>query len=94
MATRYMDVVVTSGIATGHAADVEKIKTFRTSCGDTALAIASGITLDNVKDYVEDADLLMVATGINFKDDFYNIDPKKLKNLMDSIKSTGVKYEF
>lgn len=94
LATRYMDVVVTSGIATGYAADVEKIKTFRTSCGDTALAIASGITLDNVKDYVEDADLLMVATGINFKDDFYNIDPKKLKNLMDSIKSTGVKYEF
>ena len=94
LATRYMDVVVTSGIATGHAADVEKIKTFRTNCGDTALAIASGITLDNVKDYVEDADLLMVATGINFKDDFYNIDPKKLKNLMDSIKSTGVKYEF
>ena len=86
LATSYMDVVVTSGIATGHAADVTKIKTFRTSCEDTALAIASGITLDNVKNYIEDADLLMVATGINCKDDFYNIDPKKLKGLTDSIK--------
>ena len=83
IATRYMDVVVTSGVATGHAADVGKIDTFRTHCRDTALGLASGITAENAKQYADAVDLFMVATGINFDGDFYNIDPDRLKHLMD-----------
>ncbi|MFQ3211113.1 MAG: putative TIM-barrel enzyme, partial [Oceanospirillaceae bacterium] len=85
IASNHMDIVVTSGIATGHAADVGKIKTFRKSCGDTALAVASGITPENVAEYIDEVDLFMVATGINLDGDFYNIDPNKLKNLMSVI---------
>jgi predicted TIM-barrel enzyme len=85
LAGNHMDIVVTSGIATGHAADVGKIKTFRASCGDTALAVASGITPDNAYQYINDVDLFMVATGINLDGDFYNIDANKLKSLIDSI---------
>ncbi|QGX98781.1 adenine phosphoribosyltransferase [Roseovarius faecimaris] len=83
IATRYMDVVVTSGVATGHAADVGKIETFRENCGDTALGLASGITPENAAQYADAVDLFMVATGINFEGDFYNIDPDRLKRLMD-----------
>ena len=83
IATRYMDVVVTSGVATGHAADVGKIEIFRDSCGDTALGLASGITPENAAQYADAVDLFMVATGINFEGDFYNIDPDRLKRLMD-----------
>lgn len=83
LATRYMDVVVTSGIATGHAADVGKIETFREHCGDTALGLASGITPENAAQYADAVDLFMVATGINHEGDFYNIDPSRLKRLMD-----------
>ena len=82
IAPRYMDVVVTSGVATGHAADVGKIETFRTECGDTALGLASGITPDNAAQYADAVDLFMVATGINFDGDFYNIDPARLSRLM------------
>lgn len=82
IATRYMDVVVTSGVATGHAADVGKIETFRMHCGDTALGLASGITPDNAAQYADAVDLFMVATGINFDGDFYNIDPARLSHLM------------
>ena len=89
LASKHMDIIVTSGIATGHAADVDKIKTFRKSCGETVLAVASGITPDNVGKYVHDVDLFMVATGINFDCDFYNIDPNKLKNLINAIESKG-----
>ncbi|MEM1164520.1 MAG: adenine phosphoribosyltransferase, partial [Pseudomonadota bacterium] len=46
-ATQFMDVVTTSGVATGEAADLGKIATFREAAGDTALAIASGITPEN-----------------------------------------------
>ena len=83
IATRYMDVVVTSGVATGHAADVGKIETFRENCGDTALGLASGITPENAAQYADAVDLFMVATGINFEGDFYNIDPDRLKRLMN-----------
>ena len=82
IATRHMDVVVTSGVATGHAADVGKIEIFRENCGDTALGLASGITPDNAAHYANAVDLFMVATGINFDGDFYNIDPDRLKHLM------------
>jgi predicted TIM-barrel enzyme len=83
IAKGYMDVVVTSGIATGHAADVAKIETFRTHCGSTALGLASGIAPQNAAQYADKVDLFMVATGINFDGDFYNIDPDRLKQLMD-----------
>lgn len=82
IASNYMDVVTTSGIATGHSADLEKITTFRDACGDTALALASGITPDNVASYMPHVDAVLVATGINLTDDFYNIDPEKLATLM------------
>lgn len=83
IATNYMDVVVTSGVATGHAADVGKIDTFRKHCGETALGLASGITPQNAAQYAGAVDLFMVATGINYDGDFYNIDPARLKHLMD-----------
>jgi predicted TIM-barrel enzyme len=86
IACNHMDVVLTSGVATGHAADVNKIKTFRDNCGDTALGLASGITPENAVQYIDDVDLFMVATGINFEGDFYNIDPERLSTLMTLTK--------
>lgn len=83
IATRYMDVVTTSGIATGHSADIGKIETFRRACGETPVALASGISPDNIAEYMPWVDAVLVATGINIKDDFYNIDPVRLATLMD-----------
>lgn len=83
IATNYMDVVVTSGVATGHAADVGKIEIFREHCDETVLGLASGITPQNAAQYADAVDLFMVATGINYEGDFYNIDPERLKQLMD-----------
>ena len=47
----------------------------------------------NVKEYIKNVDLFMVATGINFDNDFYNIDPNKLNKLMNVIKNDGENYE-
>ena len=81
LAVAHMDVVTTSGKATGQEADVDKIAAFRRGVGDAPLAIASGITPDNAANYAE-ADCFMVATGINVEGDFYNIDAKRLARLM------------
>ena len=88
-ATRFMDVVTTSGIATGIEADISKIKIFRSNISDNVLAIASGITVDNAKMY-SIADCFMVATGINYENDFYEIDHKKLSKLLLVCRKIGI----
>ena len=91
IAARFMDVVTTSGVATGQEADTSKISTFRRSVGETALALASGITPDNAPSY-RDVDCFLVATGINHDGDFYNIDAQRLARLMkiaDELKLDG-----
>lgn len=84
----FMDVVTTSGVATGQEADLSKIETFRDAIGDTPLALASGITPDNAHAYRE-VDCFMVATGINETNNFYDIDPIKLAQLMQITRDLG-----
>ena len=84
----FMDVVTTSGIATGHSADLGKLAEFRGALPDRPIALASGITSDNATDY-DMVDCFMVATGINFKNDFYNIDPARLSQLVDVCRDMG-----
>ncbi|WP_338549623.1 adenine phosphoribosyltransferase [Roseovarius phycicola] len=78
----WMDVVTTSGLATGIEADDKKIATFRAAIGDKPLALASGISPENAHRYRE-VDCFMVATGINYEDNFYDIDPARLRRLLD-----------
>ena len=85
IASQYMDVVTTSGTATGNPADIKKIHQFRAALPDTPLALASGITPHNAFNYSM-VDCFMVATGINVTDDFYTIDPDKLRLLISRCK--------
>ena len=81
-AIQHMDVVTTSGVATGEEANHDKIDAFRRGVGEHTLALASGITPKNAKTYNQ-VDCFMVATGINKTNDFYYIDPKKLGRLIE-----------
>lgn len=90
IAGQHMDVVTTSGIATGKAADVGKVEVFRQACRDSPLAVASGVTPDNAADYAGMVDCFVVATGINHKGDFYNIDRMRLRRLMAICRKAGV----
>lgn len=87
IAAHYMDVVTTSGSQTGMAADLSKIKAFRRALNDRALGLASGVTPENAIDYSPYVDAFLVATGINRTNDFYNIDPARLKQLISICKS-------
>lgn len=88
LATHYMDAVCTSGVATGKEAAPEKIDTFRKAIGEHTMALASGVTPDNAKVY-KAVDCFLVSTGINMKDDFYNIDALKLRSLMNITRTLG-----
>ena len=88
LAARYMDVVTTSGPAAGQAAEVEKIAVMKQALGDHALAIASGVTPENVADYMSHADCFLVATGISRN--FEELEPSRVKALMEAVKdNTG-----
>ena len=84
----FMDVITTSGVATGKEADVGKIKTFRAAIGDRPLALASGISPENAMAY-RDVDCFMVATGINEPGNFYDIDPERLAKLTAICRGIG-----
>ncbi len=84
----FMDVVTTSGIATGDAPKISKITTFRSALPDTPIAVASGITPENAAEYAM-VDCFMVATGINVTNDFYNIDPEKLGLFISACRKMG-----
>ena len=88
-AVRYMDAVTTSGAATGRSAEVSKIRAFRNGCEDWALAVASGVTPDNANAYAGLVDAILVATGINRRGDFYNIEPMRLRRLLAACRDAG-----
>lgn len=82
-----VDVVTTSGPATGHPPSAEKVQAMRASlvaaCGDHALAIASGITPENVEPFLPYVNAFLVATGIETS--FGEFDPGRVKALADTI---------
>jgi predicted TIM-barrel enzyme len=86
VAARYIDVVTTSGPGTGKAASREKIAAMKRGLGDAPLAIASGITPENVSDYSDLVTFFLVATGISRS--FTELDPERVKALMDAVGQT------
>lgn len=89
IAAGWMDVVTTSGIATGEEADDTKVTTFRAAIGDRPLALASGVTPENARRYA-DVDCFMVATGVSLPGNFYDIDPRLLAQLMAETRRLGL----
>lgn len=63
-ATLATDVATTSGVGTGRPADVQKIKDIRKFLGDHPMAIASGVSAQNIDNYKGLADYLLVASSI------------------------------
>lgn len=82
-ALRFVNVITTSGPATGKAPDLDKIKTMREIIGDHDLAIASGIDVENVEAFLPYVDCFLVASSIGKS--FTDLDPTKVKALADKI---------
>lgn len=80
-----VDAITTSGTRTGTAPNVDKISSMREAIGNFPMAIASGITVENVKKFLPYNDCFLVATGISFN--HTELDPKKTQLLSSSIHS-------
>lgn len=79
-------IPTTSGTATGSPPPVEKIRSMREAIGpDADLAVASGMTPENVADYAPYLSHILVSTGVSL--DEYRLDPVKLAAFIKVIKS-------
>jgi len=76
-------IVTTSGVGTGIAPDLEKVILMKQAIGSHPLAIASGITPDNVDPFLPSVDYYLVATGIS--EDFYHFSAHKTTALAQKI---------
>ncbi len=83
--SQHAHVVVTSGDQTGSPPTVEKIRTMKEAIPNHPLAIASGMTCENIHLFLPYADIFMVATGISDKDD--NLDPRLVDQMATIIKN-------
>lgn len=84
-AAGWLDVVTTSGPGTGQAAAPEKIAAMRRALGDHPLAIASGVTPENVTDYLAHADCFLAATGVSYT--FEELDPARVRDLVRVVRA-------
>jgi uncharacterized protein len=81
----WMDVVTTSGPGTGCAASPSKIRAMKEAIGDFPLAVASGVTPENVTDYLPWADCFLTATGVSYT--FEELDPARVRDLVRVVRS-------
>ena len=81
----YMDVVTTSGPGTGEEATVDKLRRMRSGLTQNGiLAVASGVTIDNVEGILPYVDCMLVATGISKT--FSDLDPSMTKDLIAKVR--------
>jgi predicted TIM-barrel enzyme len=85
LAAPWLDVVTTSGPGTGEAADPDKIRVMKEAIGDHPLAIASGVTPENVTDYLPYADCFLAATGVSYT--FEELDPARVRAMVRVVRA-------
>jgi predicted TIM-barrel enzyme len=83
LAAPHTDTIVTSGDATGVAADLNKVLVMRAAT-DLPLGLASGVSVDNIEDYLRiGVDFFIVNTSIS--DPAGRLDPLPVRALRKKI---------
>lgn len=75
----------TSGTATGSPPSVEKAREMKSAVDDGALAVASGMTPENVVEYLPYFSHFLVATGVSV--DEHHFDAKKLEAFVKAVQT-------
>lgn len=82
-------VPTTSGPATGRAADPAAVAALRAGLGEAPLALASGVTPENVGLWLGHVTHVLVSTGIAPPDDEHRFDPPRLRALLDAARAAA-----
>ena len=81
------DVVIVTGDGTGHQVDIKDLSKVRDIVPQGRLAIGSGVNVENVDDYVDLADILIVGTSFKVDHDVSKrVDQRSVEQLIQKIK--------
>ena len=80
-----MDVITSSGPGTGYAATVEKAKALRSGASGHPLALASGVSPENVDGFLPYVDAYLVASEIETAKYSGILVPERTKLLAERI---------
>ena len=58
------DALIVSGVGTGRAADLDDVKRVRTACPHAKILLGSGVNVENVKDFLQIADGVIVGSSL------------------------------
>jgi membrane complex biogenesis BtpA family protein len=81
------DALIVSGTGTGLAADVEDVRRVRATCPKAKILLGSGVTLQNIKNYLSLADGFIVGTSLKRKGRVS--EPVDLKRVAALAKAIG-----
>ena len=81
------DVVIVTGDGTGHQIDIEDLSKVRDIVPQGRLAIGSGVNEENIDDYLDLADILIVGTSFKIDHDVSKrVDQRSVEQLIQKIK--------
>ena len=84
------DAIVLSGTGTGAAADLLELERVRQALPNAKILIGSGITKDNVADYLKHADGVIVGTSLKSNGRVGNpVNPQKVRALARAVESAS-----
>jgi len=81
------DVVIVTGDGTGHQINIEDLNKVRDIVPQGKLAIGSGVNEENIEEYVDLADILIVGTNFKVDQDVSKrVDQRSVEQLIQMIK--------
>ncbi len=81
------DGIIITGISTGESANMDEIKSIKKAC-KIPVIVGSGITIDNVSEYLSNSDALIVGSYFK-KDGFWanELEQDKIARFMDKVEN-------
>jgi membrane complex biogenesis BtpA family protein len=81
------DGLIVSGVATGRAADPAQLRAVRAAARGAPVLVGSGVTAENLGEYLDCADGFIVGTSLKRDGDVSQpIDPARVKSLMAIVR--------
>ena len=81
------DGLIVTGDATGSVTDLETLRKVKEAVPDRPILVGSGIHVDNIAEYIEDADGFIVGTALKRDGKLSNpVDPERVRRLVEKIR--------
>ena len=80
------DALIVSGTGTGMAADLSDVERVRRACPTAKILLGSGVTRENVREFLAVADGFIVGTSLKAGGKLSNpVDPKRVRQLVRAL---------